>query len=99
MNETELVADPMEFLFIIIPADVDQRSAHMTGRAGLKDLVHAYMWFLIAGEQISQAKNHLNQSMTMEQLLEAEQRAAEWIRKMRKIPPSSIDNPPNASTA
>jgi hypothetical protein len=38
--------------------------------------------------------------MTMEQLLEAEQRAAEWIRKMRKIPPSSsIENPPNASTA
>ena len=67
--------------------------------AGPKDLVHAYMWFLIAGEQITQAKNHLNQSMTMEQLLEAEQRAAEWIRKMRKIPPSSIENPPNASTA
>ncbi len=61
--------------------------------------MHAYMWFLIAGEQITQAKNHLNQSMTMEQLLEAEQRAAEWIRKMRKIPPSSIENPPNASTA
>jgi hypothetical protein len=59
--------------------------------------VHAYTWFLIAGEQISQAKNHLNQSMTMDQLLEAEQRAAEWIRKMRKIPPSSIENPPNAS--
>jgi DNA-binding NarL/FixJ family response regulator len=68
-------------------------------RAGPMDLVHAYMWFLIAGEQITQAKNHLNQSMTMEQLLEAEQRAAEWIRKMRKIPPSSIENPPNASTA
>ena len=69
-------------------------------RAGPKDLVHAYMWFLIAGEQITQAKNHLNQSMTIEQLLEAEQRAAEWIRKMRKIPPSSsIENPPNASTA
>jgi two-component system nitrate/nitrite response regulator NarL len=68
-------------------------------RAGPKDLVHAYMWFLIAGEQISQAKNHFNQSMTMEQLLEAEQRAAEWTRKSKKIPPSSIDNPPNASTA
>jgi len=68
-------------------------------RAEPKDLVHAYMWFLIAGEQITQAKNHVNQSMTMEQLLEAEQRAAEWIRKMRKIPPSSIENPPNASTA
>jgi hypothetical protein len=57
-----LVADPMEFLFIIIPADVDQRSAHMTGRAELKDLVHADMWFLIAGKQITQAKNHVNQS-------------------------------------
>jgi TPR repeat protein len=67
--------------------------------AGPKDLVHAYMWFLIAGEQITQNKNHLNHSMTMEQLLETEQRAAEWIRKMRKIPPSPIDNPPNAPTA
>jgi hypothetical protein len=37
------------------------------------------MWFVIASEQITQAKNHLNQSMTMEQLLEAEQRAAERI--------------------
>ncbi len=63
--------------------------------AGPKDLVQAYMWFLIAGEQITQAKNHVNQSMTMEQLLEAEQRAAEWIRKTdRKIPPSSIENLP-----
>jgi hypothetical protein len=52
------------------------------------------MWFLIAGEQISQAKNHLNQSMTMEQLLEAEQRSAEWIRKTKKIPSSSIEDPP-----
>jgi hypothetical protein len=57
------------------------------------------MWFLIAGKPITLAKNHVNQSMTMEQLLEAEPRAAEWIRKMRKIPPSSIENPPNASTA
>jgi hypothetical protein len=57
------------------------------------------MWFLIAGEQITQAKNHLNQSMTMEQLLEAEQRAAEWIRTSKKIAPSSVENPPNASTA
>ena len=55
--------------------------------------------FLIAGEQITQSKNHVNQSMTMEQLLEAEQRAAEWIRKSKKIPPSSIENPSNASTA
>jgi len=37
----------------------------------------------------------VNQSMTMEQLLEAEQRAAEWMRKTKRIPPSSIEDPPD----
>jgi len=60
-------------------------------QTGPKDLVYAYMWFLIANEQITRAKNHVNKTMTMEQLLEAEQRAAEWMRKTRKIPPSSIE--------
>jgi hypothetical protein len=32
--------------------------------------------------------------MTIEQLLEAEQRAAEWMRKTKKIPPSSIEDTP-----
>jgi hypothetical protein len=43
------------------------------------------MWFVIANEQITRAKNHVKKSMTMEQLLEAEQRAAEWLRKTRRI--------------
>jgi TPR repeat protein len=67
--------------------------------AGPKDLMYPYMWFLIASEQITRAKNHVNKSMTMEQLLEAEQKAAEWMRKSKKMPPSSIENPPNASSA
>jgi hypothetical protein len=46
-------------------------------RSGPKDLVYAYMWFLIVNEQITRVKNHVNKTMTMEQLLEAEQRAAE----------------------
>jgi DNA-binding NarL/FixJ family response regulator len=62
-------------------------------QTGPKDLMYAYMWFLIANEQITRAKNHVNKTMTMEQLLEAEQRAAEWMRKTRKIPPSSIEYP------
>jgi len=68
-------------------------------RAGPKDLVYAYMWFLIANEQITRAKNHVNKTMTMEQLLEAEQRAAEWMRKTKKIPPSSIEDPPEPRPA
>ena len=62
-------------------------------RAGPKDLMYAYMWFLIANEQIARAKNHVNKTMTMEQLLEAEQRAAEWMRKTKRIPPGSIEDP------
>jgi hypothetical protein len=53
------------------------------------------MWFLIANEQIARAKNHVNKSMTMEQLLEAEQKAAEWMKKTNRIPPSSIEDPPD----
>jgi hypothetical protein len=30
--------------------------------------------------------------MTMQQLLEAEQKAAEWMRNTRKIPPTSIED-------
>jgi DNA-binding CsgD family transcriptional regulator len=64
-------------------------------RAGPKDLVCAYTWFLVASEQISRAKNHVNKTMTMEQLLEAEQTAAEWMRRMNRIPPSSIEDSPD----
>ena len=71
---------------------------YSTRRAGPKDLVHAKMWFLIAGEQITQAKYHLNQSMTMEQLLEAEPRRVDQ-KDEKDSPSSSIENPPNASTA
>src|SRR5271154_298030 len=65
---------------------------------GHRTCVHVVMWFLIASEQITRAKNHVNKSMTMEQLLDAEQRAADWMRKTKKMPPSSIENPPNASS-
>jgi hypothetical protein len=54
---------------------------------------HSYMWFLIASEQITQTKKH-NKSMTMDQLLEAEQRAADWMRKTMRIPPSSSPDSP-----
>jgi two-component system nitrate/nitrite response regulator NarL len=68
-------------------------------RSGPKDLMYAYMWFLIANEQITRAKNHVNESMTIEQLLEAEQRAAEWMRKTKKMPSSSIEDPPENRNA
>jgi DNA-binding NarL/FixJ family response regulator len=80
-------------------AQVALAQLYSARRSGPKDLVHAYMWFLIANEQIARAKNHVNKSMTMEQLLEAEQRAAEWMRNTKRIPPSSIEDPPERRPA
>ena len=64
-------------------------------RSGPKDLVNAYVWYLIVNEQIARARNHVNKTMTMDQLLEAEQRAAEWMKKTKKIPPASIEDTPD----
>jgi hypothetical protein len=93
----QLFYSPYGFLSVKIGSST--RTNDSARRAGPKDLVHAYMWFLVANEQITRAKNHVNKTMTMEQLLEAEQRAAEWMRKTRKIPPSSTTREKDATTA
>jgi len=68
-------------------------------QSGPKDLVNAYMWYLIVHEQITRAKDDVNNKMTMEQLFEAEQRAAEWMKENKKIPPHSIEGPPDRPPA
>jgi DNA-binding CsgD family transcriptional regulator len=74
--------------------------AHLywTRRAGSKDLLQAYKWYLIANEQTSRTSKSVGEAMTMEQLLQAEQMAAEWLKKTQKLPPSLIgdvtDRPP-----
>jgi DNA-binding NarL/FixJ family response regulator len=66
--------------------------AHLywTRRANSKDVIQAYKWYLIASEQISRTSKSVGKTMTMEQLLQAEQAAAEWLKKTQKLPPSSI---------
>jgi len=61
-----------------------------------KDLVDAYMWNLIASEQALRTSQRLNKLMTKEQLLEAERKAVGWIRGIRKIPPSSVEEQPSS---
>ena len=67
-------------------------------RADSKDLIQAYKWYLIASEQISRTSKSVGKTMTMEQLLQAEQMATEWLKKTQKPPSSSIrdatDRPP-----
>lgn len=57
--------------------------------SGSNDLVESYMWYLIVGDEITRAKHQVSESMSMEQLLEAEQRAAERIKSRRKTSSSS----------
>lgn len=73
-------------------AQVALAETYFARQSGSNDLVEAYMWYLIVGDEITRAKQKVSESMSMEQLLEAEHRAAEWIRN-RKKPSSSAEGP------
>jgi hypothetical protein len=60
------------------------------GKAGSKDIVQAYKWYLIASGQVLQTSKAVNRAKTMEQLLHAEQMATDWLGNARKIPTASI---------
>jgi DNA-binding NarL/FixJ family response regulator len=61
-------------------------------KANSKDLIQAYKWYLISSHQVSQTSKRVGKAMTIEQKLEAEQMAAEWLKKAQKHPPASIRN-------
>lgn len=80
---------------------------HGSRRANSRDLMQAYMWYLIASEKISHAGKNVSESLTTEELLQAELMAAEWLAKTKEaLPPrmkSATSRPPrpgaNASSA
>ncbi len=57
-------------------------SAH---RTNLANALNSYMWYSIASEQISQGYKEATKGLTMDQLLQAEQMAAERPRKRKTI--------------
>jgi two-component system, NarL family, nitrate/nitrite response regulator NarL len=61
-----------------------------SGRRGdSRDLVEAYMWYLIATERALQAQEFLTKMMTPEQIEEARQKARLWLSKKRPTSSSS----------
>ncbi len=54
------------------------------------DMVLAYKWYLIASAQLLQLNKSVGRSISAEQILHAEQMAAEWLRRNQRIPPSSM---------
>jgi len=61
-------------------------------RSDADNLMHAYMWYLIAADQLAKVRNKAGLAITPEQLIEAERRAAEWLRKTHGISPVSVNN-------
>ena len=84
-------------------AQLELARFYRTRRTDSKDLIQAYKWYLIASERISRASKIVGKTMTMEQKLQAEQMAAEWLKKTQRIPPVSIrdatDRPATRSCA
>lgn len=68
-------------------AQVALAQMHGTRRANPRDLMQACMWYLIASEKISQAGKSVSESLSTEELLQAELMAADWLGKSREIQP------------
>jgi two-component system, NarL family, nitrate/nitrite response regulator NarL len=70
--------------------------AYLARRAQPDDLVHAYMWYLVATERTSQARALITRMLTAKQIDEAQQKASVWLARMKQASsslPSSISAP------
>jgi DNA-binding NarL/FixJ family response regulator len=76
----------------LLTAPITLAEMYAGGRGVPSDFVSAYMWYLIANEQLLKVRKETTKKMTMEQILEAERRAAEWLSKARKTSPPSIED-------
>src|SRR2546422_9190059 len=73
-------------------AQIALAQMYWDGNGVVVDMVSAYMWYLIANEQLLRTRKSMAKIMTVEQLLEAEQRAADWLRKAKRNPTPEIED-------
>ena len=66
---------------------------HWDGNGVAVDRVSAYMWRLIASNQLLSNRKSMAKMMTVEQLVEAEQRVADWLKKVKRNPAPEIQDP------
>ncbi len=55
------------------------------GRLQQSPLMRAYVWYLIASGKISQAGKNVSESLSADELLQAELMAADWLEKSREV--------------
>jgi DNA-binding NarL/FixJ family response regulator len=68
----------------IASAQLKLAQSHAEGIGTPKDVVSAYMWFLLVNDYVLRERNRLAKSMTMEQLLEAEEKATDRMQRAHK---------------
>jgi len=70
---------------------------YLARRSDPQDIVHAYMWYLVAMERATQAHGLLTKVMTGKQIDEARREAAAWLTRLNRIPPAILKRRSNAS--
>jgi len=65
---------------------------YLVRRKDPQDIVHAYMWYLIALERASQGGKHITEMLTAEQLDEAQEKASVWLLRLKEISPMASES-------
>jgi two-component system nitrate/nitrite response regulator NarL len=72
---------------------------YLVRRKDPKDVVHAYMWYLIAMERASQGGKHFGELLTAEQIGEAQEKASAWLFRLKEISPATLDGAPRSPSS
>ncbi|MGA8151650.1 MAG: response regulator transcription factor [Terriglobales bacterium] len=83
----------------LLAAQLALAQMYWARRSDPENMTHACMWYSIAAEHLSKEKNKAAKAMPPELLIEAEQRASEWRKKVQGVGPASVDNPQRSRPA
>ena len=72
---------------------------YLVRRKDPQDMVHAYMWYLIALERASQGGKHMTEMLTVEQIDEAQEKAGAWLLRLREISPMASETAPGPQSS
>src|SRR5271155_2606876 len=99
---SELSGSPDDFVLCQRAAEAGLPAAqlalaqmYLTRKTGPQDLVHAYMWYLIAMERASQAKGVIAKVMTAAQIDEARRGASAWLSRPERTTLAAFQSRPS----
>jgi len=71
----------------VLMAQLALAQFYSANRTSPGNLLHTYAWYSIVCERISQDWKDIAKTMTVDEVLQAEQLAARWLDSRRKTPP------------